>query len=79
LLFDGKTNKGWRRAKGPAFPTGENGWLIKDGLITIQSANGAESKNAGDIVSSGEYATFELVFDFRLTKGAIVVLNTLSL
>jgi len=39
-------------------------------MITIQSANGAESKNAGDIVSVGDYSAFELTFDFRLTKGA---------
>lgn len=70
LLFDGKTSKGWRSAKAATFPTGANGWLIKDGMITIQSANGAESKNAGDIVSTESYSAFELVFDFRLTKGA---------
>lgn len=70
LLFDGKTSNGWRSAKAATFPTGENGWLVKDGMITIQSANGAESKNAGDIVSVGDYSAFELTFDFRLTKGA---------
>lgn len=70
LLFDGKTSKGWRSAKSATFPTSANGWIIKDGVLTIQSSNGAESQNAGDIVTVGEYGPFELSFDFKLTRGA---------
>lgn len=70
LLFDGKTSSGWRSATGDAFPTAANGWLIKDGTLTIQASNGAESKNVGDIVTIGEYGAFELSFDFKLTRGA---------
>lgn len=70
LLFDGKTSKGWRSAKSDSFPTGANGWIIKDGMLTIQSSGGAESQNAGDIITVGEYGAFELSFDFRLTRGA---------
>lgn len=70
LLFDGKTSKGWRSAKSSSFPTGVNGWLIKDGLLTIQSSGGAESQNAGDIITVDEYGAFELSFDFKLTRGA---------
>ena len=70
LLFDGKTNTGWRSAKSDKFPEAANGWIIKDGLLTIQAANGKESQNAGDIVSVDEYGAFELSFDFKLTRGA---------
>lgn len=70
LLFDGKTSKGWRSAKSSSFPTGANGWIIKDGLLTIQSSDGKESQNAGDIITVGEYGAFELNFDFKLTRGA---------
>lgn len=70
LLFDGKTSKGWRGAKSDVFPTAANGWVIKDGTLTIQASNGAESKNVGDIVTTGEYGAFELSFDFKLTPGA---------
>jgi len=70
LLFDGKTSTGWRSAKAETFPAAANGWIIKDGVLTIQSSNGAESQNAGDIVTVGEYGAFELSFDFRLTRGA---------
>jgi hypothetical protein len=70
LLFDGKSSKGWRSAKSETFPTAANGWIIKDGLLTIQSSEGKESQNAGDIITVGEYGAFELSFDFRLTRGA---------
>ena len=70
LLFDGKTSTGWRSAKAETFPAGAKGWIIKDGLLTIQSSDGAESQNAGDIITVGEYGAFELSFDFKLTRGA---------
>jgi len=70
LLFDGKTSKGWRSIKSNEFPTAANGWIIKDGSMTIQATNGAESQNAGDIITVGEYGPFELSFDFKLTRGA---------
>ena len=70
LLFDGKTSTGWRSARAETFPAAANGWRIKDGVLTIQSSNGAESQNAGDIVTVGEYGAFELSFDFKLTRGA---------
>ena len=68
LLFDGKTSKGWRGAFLNGFPA--NGWIIKNGLLQVQSSNGAESSNGGDIVTIGEYDNFELKLDFKLTKGA---------
>jgi len=70
LLFDGKTSTGWRGANMATFPTAANGWVIKDGLLTIMAANGGESANVGDIVTVDEYSAFELSFDFKLTRGA---------
>ncbi len=68
LLWDGKTTKGWRSAKGPAFP--KKGWSLADGLLTVEGAGGAESTNGGDIVTTRDYRNFELSVDFRLTPGA---------
>jgi hypothetical protein len=70
LLFDGHTSKGWRSAKSSGFPAAANGWIIKDGTLTIQSSDGAESQNAGDIITVDQYGPFELNFDFKLTRGA---------
>lgn len=68
LLFDGQTTAGWRGAHKEAFP--EHGWKVEDGMLIVQSSDGAESTNGGDIVSDGEYSTFELSVDFKITEGA---------
>ncbi|WP_394646626.1 DUF1080 domain-containing protein, partial [uncultured Sphingomonas sp.] len=68
LLWDGRTTKGWTSAKGGAFPA--RGWSIRDGVLTVEGSDGAESANGGDIVTMRDYRNFELSVDFRLTEGA---------
>ncbi|NCU04545.1 MAG: DUF1080 domain-containing protein, partial [Chitinophagaceae bacterium] len=68
LLFDGKTNRGWRSAKGSGFP--EKGWAIGNGVLAVAGAEGKESTNGGDIVTNAQYAAFDLSFEFKLTPGA---------
>jgi 3-keto-disaccharide hydrolase len=68
LLWDGETSKGWRGAKQDDFP--EKGWEMKDGLLTVMSSGGAESRNGGDIVTTNSYGDFELSVDFKITEGA---------
>jgi len=69
LLWDGKTSDGWRSAHGPDFPTG-GGWEMKNGELIINESGGAESKQAGDIITRDKYTNFELQLDFKITPGA---------
>ncbi len=68
LLFDGRTTKGWRSAKGPAFPS--SGWSIEKGYLKTAASGGKESASAGDIITLERFSQFEVSVDFRLTKGA---------
>jgi hypothetical protein len=67
LLFDGKSSAGWMNAKSKTFPA--SGWEIKDGTITINPETKVRG-GGGDIVTTDKYRNFELIFDFRYTKGA---------
>lgn len=68
LLFNGQNSEGWRSAKGETFPT--SGWSIQDGILTIAKTDGSESQNAGDIVTTEKFSTFDVAFDFKLSEGA---------
>ena len=68
LLWDGKTTNGWRGARLDNFP--ENGWVIKDGVLSVLASGGGESRAGGDIVTTEAYGYFELKVDFKITKGA---------
>ncbi len=68
LLWDGKTNEGWRSAKGPDFP--KEGWQIANGELFTKETGGGESAAAGDIITKEKYSDFELSVDFKITPGA---------
>lgn len=68
LLWDGKTNEGWRGAKLTVFP--KSGWVIESGIIKVMKSSGGESTNGGDIVTIKKYKNFELSVDFKITAGA---------
>ncbi len=67
-LWDGKTNEGWRSAKGPDFP--KEGWRMINGEMTTDESGGAESAAAGDIITKDKFSDFELSVDFKITPGA---------
>lgn len=68
FLWDGQTTNGWRGAKLDKFP--DKGWEMKDGILTVLSSGGAESRNGGDIVTEASYSDFELNVDFKIAEGA---------
>jgi hypothetical protein len=61
VLFGGKSVEKWKAKSGNGFPT--TGWKVEDGLLFLDG-------KGGDIVTKKKYSDFELVFDFKLTKGA---------
>ena len=66
LLFNGKDLSGWRAVMKTTAP--EKGWEVIDGLLhVLDSAHGGKS---GDLLTSGNFKSFELVFDFKITEGA---------
>lgn len=67
LLFDGKSSAGWMNARSKAFPG--SGWEIKDGTLTVNPETKAKG-GGGDIVTTDKFRNFELIFDFKYTKGA---------
>lgn len=56
LLFDGHSTDGWRGYKKQGAPAG---WVVKDGTLTKHG-------NADDIVTTSEYADFELTVDWKI-------------
>ncbi|WP_430906361.1 3-keto-disaccharide hydrolase [Maribacter sp. 2-571] len=68
MLWDGATSDGWRGARLERFP--EEGWVIRDGVLSVLATGGEESTAGGDIVTVKRYAGFELKVDFKLTETA---------
>jgi 3-keto-disaccharide hydrolase len=66
LLFDGKTTNGWRGFHADAFPA--QGWAVEDGAIK-RIGKGEKPGSGGDIITTDEYADFELSLDWKLSPG----------
>jgi len=60
LLFDGKTNSGWRGTNKESFP--EKGWIIEDGILTVLGEKG------GDIITEKKYRDFDLRIEYRVKE-----------
>ena len=68
LLWDGMTSRGWRSARSEEFP--DHGWVIHDGILTIEGTSGGESAGPGDIITIDQYENFVLELEFMITEGA---------
>ncbi len=68
LLWDGRSNEGWRSARSEDFPSA--GWDMKDGILTVLESGGGEAAAGGDIISRQKFSSFELKLEFMLTEGA---------
>jgi hypothetical protein len=63
LLFDGKTAEGWRAYRGKSMP---DKWHVEDGALVFKPGSG---KRGGDIVTTDEYDSFELAFEWKISPG----------
>lgn len=68
LLFDGKTTEGWKSAKRDGFP--KSGWIVEDNQLKCVTTGGAESAEAGDIITTRSFKNFILSVDFKISEGA---------
>lgn len=69
LLYNGKNFDGWRGAGTKSFPA--KGWRITDDhSLEVESAEGKEAANGGDIVTTDTYSFFDLKFDFKFSPGS---------
>jgi hypothetical protein len=67
-LFDGKTTKGWRGFKKPAFP--ERGWVVENGWLKHVKTSGQDSRGGGDIITVETFDNFDLQFEWKVAQGA---------
>ena len=65
LLFNGKDLDGWISVGKQEPPT--VGWEVENGILTV---NKGGAKSGGDIITTEQFSDFELIVDFKLTKGA---------
>jgi len=68
MLWDGKTDSGWRSVHAEEFP--KSGWTIQDGELSVTPVKDGPAPAGGDIITREKYSDFELLVDFKITAGA---------
>jgi hypothetical protein len=63
LLFDGKSLAGWRGYRSKTMPLS---WQVENGSLLSRRQQGVSS---GDIITNDQFDDFELVVDWKMTKG----------
>lgn len=67
LLWDGKSNNGWRSSKQDHFPT--SGWEIEEGELRNTGELFKEEEGLGDIITVEQFGEFELELEFKISEG----------
>jgi hypothetical protein len=63
LLFDGQSLAGWRGYRAKTVPAS---WRVENGSLLSRREKGMSS---GDIITDEQFADFELLVDWKMTKG----------
>ena len=67
LLFDGSTLSGWRGYK--RTDAAATRWKIEDGMLTVNPADGKDTRGALDLITVATYDNFELTLEWRVAQG----------
>ncbi len=67
LLFDGTSLKGWRGYKQK--DADGTRWKVESGMLTIDPADGKDTRGALDIISADTYDRFDLTWEWRVSEG----------
>ncbi len=65
-LFNGENTDAWKGADSDNFPT--KGWKIDGKELVV--LGGEKAQRGGDIITVKKYSSFDLMFEFKLSKGA---------
>ena len=63
LLFDGRTTTGWRRYRSTTMPAS---WKVENGSLLSRPKEG---ESRGDIITVAQFDNFELVLEWKMTRG----------
>ncbi|MDR1526856.1 MAG: DUF1080 domain-containing protein [Dysgonamonadaceae bacterium] len=68
VLFDGESFNGWRGYGKDNVP---GKWVIEDGCIKFNGSGGGEAQEAdgGDIIFNHKFKNFELLLEWKISKG----------
>ena len=66
-LFDGKTLNGWRGYK--KADAAATRWKVEDGALTIDPADGKDTKGKLDIITTDTFDVFELAWEWKIAPG----------
>lgn len=67
LLFDGLSLDGWRGYK--KTDASDTRWRVEDGLLTVNPADGRDTRGALDLITKDTFDNFELTLDWRIALG----------
>jgi hypothetical protein len=65
LLFNGQNLDGWITVRNLEPPT--SGWVVENGVLIV---NKGGPGRGGDIITKDQYSDFDLIVEFKITKGA---------
>jgi hypothetical protein len=67
-LFDGSSLEGWRGYRRP--DASGLRWQVRDGALCLPPSDGADTLGRRDIITAGQYADFDLRWEWRVEKGS---------